>query len=495
MSKQPPNELNTHPSTHSGSNGKFTIIAAIIAALIAALIALRGFSAHADNLYALIAARPTWILGCLPFAILLLAIAIVPMIPSMEHWWERNSSKLLVSCALGIAALVWLASEVSVDAAATAAMHGLNEYVPFIILLLSLFVISGGISMGGSFSATPRMNTGILAVGAVLANLLGTTGASMLLIRPLLQANSHRSCRTHTVVFFIFIVSNCGGLLLPIGDPPLFLGYLRGVPFEWTLTLWKPWLFVNAALLCVFYAIDLRRWKQEGFHQHRESMTHAKGLTIHGTNNAILLILAVLAVALVAPGKSLPLLGVVAPNLLREGMLVVLAGFSMLITPMKIRTLQGFSFTPIGEVAAIFSGLFLAMQIPMAVLSANGGELGINTPMAFFWITGALSSVLDNAPTYVVFLEVANTQTPQHIADGILPLASGEFVRNDFLAAISCGAVFMGAMTYIGNGPNLMVRAIAANEGVNMPSFGRYIAWSCCVLLPILAAASYIFLR
>ena len=399
MSKQPPNELNTHPSTHAGSNGKFTIIAAIIAALIAALIALRGFGAHADNLYALIAARPTWILGCLPFAILLLAIAIVPMIPSMEHWWERNSSKLLVSCALGIAALVWLASEVSMDAAATAAMHGLNEYVPFIILLLSLFVISGGISMGGSFSATPRMNTGILAVGAVLANLLGTTGASMLLIRPLLQANSHRSCRTHTVVFFIFIVSNCGGLLLPIGDPPLFLGYLRGVPFEWTLTLWKPWLFVNAALLCVFYAIDLRRWKQEGFHQHRESMTHAKGLTIHGTNNAILLILAVLAVALVAPGKSLPLLGVVAPNLLREGMLVALAGFSMLITPMKIRTLQGFSFTPIGEVAAIFSGLFLAMQIPMAVLSANGGELGINTPMAFFWITGALSSVLDNAPT------------------------------------------------------------------------------------------------
>jgi len=283
MSQQPPNELNTHPSTHAGSNGKFTIIAAIIAAVIAALIALRGFGAHADNLYALIAARPTWILGCLPFAILLLAIAIVPMIPSMEHWWERNSSKLLVSCALGIAALVWLAREVSVDAAATAAMHGLNEYVPFIILLLSLFVISGGISMGGSFSATPRMNTGILAVGAVLANLLGTTGASMLLIRPLLQANSHRSCRTHTVVFFIFIVSNCGGLLLPIGDPPLFLGYLRGVPFEWTLTLWKPWLFVNAALLCVFYAVDLRRWKQEGFHQHRKSLTHAKGLTVHGT--------------------------------------------------------------------------------------------------------------------------------------------------------------------------------------------------------------------
>jgi len=495
MSQQPPNELNTHPSTHSESKGKFTIIAAFIAALMAALIALGGFGAHADNLYALIAARPTWILGCLPFAILLLAIAIVPMIPSVEHWWERNSSKLLVSCALGIAALVWLAREVSVDAAATAAMHGLNEYVPFIILLLSLFVISGGISMGGSFSATPRMNTGILAVGAVLANLLGTTGASMLLIRPLLQANSHRSCRTHTVVFFIFIVSNCGGLLLPIGDPPLFLGYLRGVPFEWTLTLWKPWLFVNAALLCVFYAVDLRRWKQEGFHQHRKSLTHAKGLTVHGTNNAILLILAVLAVALVAPGKPLPLVGVVAPNLLREGMLVVLAGFSMLITPMKIRTLQGFSFTPIGEVAAIFSGLFLAMQIPMAVLSANGGELGINTPMAFFWITGALSSVLDNAPTYVVFLEVANTQTPQHIADGILPLAGGEFVRNDFLAAISCGAVFMGAMTYIGNGPNLMVRAIASNEGVNMPSFGRYIAWSCCVLLPILAAASYIFLR
>ncbi|MSR33854.1 MAG: sodium:proton antiporter [Phycisphaerales bacterium] len=495
MSTQSPNTAQNHDEAHSVRAGKFTIIGAIVAATLAALIALRGLSAHTENLYALVAARPTWIVGCIPFAVLLLCIAIVPMIPALEHWWERNSSKLLVSCALGIAALAWLASQVSVEAAATAAMHGLDEYVPFIILLFSLFVISGGISVGGRFAATPRMNTGILALGAVLANLLGTTGASMLLIRPLLTANSHRAFRAHTVVFFIFVVSNCGGLLLPIGDPPLFLGYLRGVPFEWTLTLWKPWLFVNAAILCVFYVIDLRRWKQEGLHQHRESLTHGQGITLHGQSNGLLLIVSVLAVALVAPEKPLPFIGVMAPNLLREGILVALAGFSLLITPMKIRTLQGFSFTPIGEVAAIFSGLFLAMQIPMAVLSTNGGELGINTPLSFFWITGGLSSVLDNAPTYVVFLEVANTQTPNFIADGVLPLTSGEFVRNDLLAAISCGAVFMGAMTYIGNGPNLMVRAIAAKEGVNMPSFGGYIVWACCVLLPILAAASYLFLR
>jgi len=495
MSTQLPTHSQAHTDTHSAPHGKMTILAAILAVTLVALIAIRGHSAHTENLYALVAARPTWIVGCIPFVVLLLSIAIVPMIPAMEHWWERNSSKLLVSCTLGLAALAWLASQVSVDAAATATIHGLNEYVPFIILLLSLFVISGGISVSGKFTATPRMNTTILACGAVLANLLGTTGASMLLIRPLLKANAHRSCRAPLVIFFIFIVSNCGGLLLPIGDPPLFLGYLRGVPFEWTLTLWKPWLFVNAAILCVFYVIDLRGWKQEGFHQHRESVAHGQGITLHGQSNGLLLIFSVLAVALVAPGKPLPFIGVMAPNLLREGILLALAGFSMLITPMRIRTLQGFSFTPIGEVAAIFSGLFLAMQIPMAVLSTNGGELGINSPLSFFWITGALSSVLDNAPTYVVFLEVANTQTPQHIADGILPLSSGEFVRNDLLAAISCGAVFMGAMTYIGNGPNLMVRAIAAKEGVNMPSFGRYIVWACCVLLPILAAASYLFLR
>ena len=495
MSTHSPNTTHNHDAAHSARGGKFTIIAAIVAATFAALIALRGLSAHTENLYALVAARPTWIVGCIPFAVLLLCIAIAPMISAVEHWWERNSSKLLVSCVLGLAALTWLASQVSVEAAATAAKHGLDEYVPFIILLFSLFVIAGGISIGGSFSATPKMNTLILAAGAVLANLLGTTGASMLLIRPLLKANSQRACRAPIVVFFIFVVSNCGGLLLPIGDPPLFLGYLRGVPFEWTLTMWKPWLFVNTAILLVFYVVDLRGWKQEGFHQHRESLTQDHRITIHGQSNAMLLVLAVISVAVIAPGKPLPLFGVMAPNLLREAVLLALTGFSLMATPMGVRKLQGFSFTPIGEVAAIFSGLFLAMQIPMAVLSTNGGELGINTPLSFFWITGALSSVLDNAPTYVVFLEVANTLTPQHVGTGILPLTGGEFVRHDLLTAISCGAVFMGAMTYIGNGPNLMVRAIAAKEGVNMPSFGRYIVWACCVLLPILAAASYLFLR
>ena len=232
MSTQLPTNSKANADTHSAPQGKITIIAAILAAILVALIAIRGHSVHTENLYALVAARPTWIVGCIPFVVLLLSIAIVPMIPAMEHWWERNSSKLLVSCVLGLAALTWLASQVSVEAAATAAKHGLDEYVPFIILLFSLFVIAGGISIGGSFSATPKMNTLILAAGAVLANLLGTTGASMLLIRPLLKANSQRACRAPIVVFFIFVVSNCGGLLLPIGDPPLFLGYLRRYPEE-----------------------------------------------------------------------------------------------------------------------------------------------------------------------------------------------------------------------------------------------------------------------
>jgi Na+/H+ antiporter NhaD/arsenite permease-like protein len=494
--------MTSEPQTRTGRWISLTTAGAVLVVGLLLYVAIHPSSVPSKSAaevaqdYAAIAANPNWPIGCVPFAALLLAIAVFPAIPFLSHWWERNSSKLLVSCTLGLAATLWLAySNSNTFIAVRAVLHGMHEYVPFIILLLSLFVIAGGISVGGRFSSNPRMNTVLLAIGAVLANLLGTTGASMLLIRPLLRANAHRQCRTHTVVFFIFVVSNCGGLLLPIGDPPLFLGYLRGVPFEWTLTLWKPWLFVNAAILAIYYLVDMRLWKREGFHHHRAGAEHVHGITVHGHLNVVLLLLAVAAVATISPGKPLPFGGPAAPELLREAALLLLAGASFAVMPLRPRVLHGFSFAPIGEVAAVFSGLFVAMQVPMIVLAAKGGDLGIGSPLSFFWVTGALSSVLDNAPTYVVFLEVARSLTPPMVADGTLALADGEFVRSGFLAAISCGAVFMGAMTYIGNGPNLMVRAIAEKEGVSMPSFGGYILWSCAVLLPVLAAASWIFLR
>jgi Na+/H+ antiporter NhaD/arsenite permease-like protein len=427
-----------------------------------------------------------------PFGLLLACMAILPLIGPLEHWWESNRSKAALSCALGLAALAWIHGVAGVAGAEHAALHGAAEYVPFIVLLLSLYVIAGGVRLEGRLPATTLSNTTLLGAGAVLANLLGTTGASMLLITPLLRSNAHRRHRVHTVVFFIFLVSNVGGCLLPIGDPPLFLGFLRGVPFLWTISLWKEWLVAVAALLALYAVLDRQLQRREPL-----GAAGAPGgsVRVRGWPSVVLLLVAVLVVAIVQHGRPLPLLGLEPPALGREIALLALAGLSLGFEPWNRRVAHGFSLAPMGEVAALFAGIFLAMQVPLAVLGVKGAELALDAPWKLFWATGALSSVLDNAPTYVVFLEVARGATQQAPAVDVVQLAGEGFVRGDLLTGVSLGAVFMGAMTYIGNGPNLMVRAIAAREGVRMPGFGGYVAWAAAVLLPVFAVISWMFMR
>jgi Na+/H+ antiporter NhaD/arsenite permease-like protein len=463
-------------------------VAALSLGTIASVVAIRAVAIGAHEPLAPLAERPDWWLGCVPFALLLLALAVVPLVAPLEHWWERNTSKLAFSCLMGLAALAWMAWRTDAATALSAAAHGATEYVPFIVLLLSLYVIAGGVQLEGSLQGTTSTNLSLLASGAVLANLLGTTGASMLLIRPLLEANRQRKHQVHTVVFFIFIVSNVGGCLLPIGDPPLFLGYLRGVPFLWTLSLWKAWLITVGALLAVYAMVD-RRMQRDETHRPTPGPT---ALRVRGWRSVSLLLLAVLVVAFVQPGR--PLMGWMPPPLAREGFLLLLAGASVGFEPWGVRAGRGFSLAPMGEVAAVFAGIFLTMQVPLAVLESRGSTLGLDSPMRLFWWTGGLSSVLDNAPTYLVFMGVARSVTLQAAGPETVLLADAGWIRSDLLAGVSLGAVFLGAMTYIGNGPNLMVRAIASGAGVRMPGFGGYLLWSIGLLLPVLAMASWLCL-
>ncbi|MEX2092998.1 MAG: sodium:proton antiporter, partial [Pirellulales bacterium] len=366
----------------------------------------------------------------------------------------------------------------------------LQEYVPFIVLLFSLYTISGGIRIEGDLQADPLTNAAFMAVGAVLASFIGTTGAAMLLIRPLLETNKERKHIAHTIVIFIFIVCNCGGCLLPIGDPPLFLGYLEGVHFLWTLSLWKEWAFVNGMLLVAYVLID------RIFYYHRETIADVERdieqvgrLKIGGWKlNAPLLVGVVLAVALLDPGK--PFIGTDwHPWMyLRELVQLGLVAISLWFGNRAIRAKNQFNFGAISEVAALFIGIFICMQPALQILGLRGNELGIDTPAKFFWATGTLSSALDNAPTYLVFFKTA--QGLPHAEGAVL----GAGVEHSILTAISLGAVFMGAMTYIGNGPNFMVKAIAESTGVKMPSFFGYMVYSCAILLPILALCVWLFL-
>jgi Na+/H+ antiporter NhaD/arsenite permease-like protein len=291
------------------------------------------------------------------------------------------------------------------------------------------------------------------------------------------------------VIFFIFIVCNCGGCLLPIGDPPLFMGYLRGVPFGWTLGLWKEWLLVNGLLIVAYAAIDT--WLHAKERREVQKADDHRRFRVEGMANLPLLALAIAAVAMIVPGTAVPGTNFIAPNFLREGVLLALCGASWVLTAKAVRQANRFEFGAIIEVAAIFIGIFISMQTPLAVLAAKGPELGVTSPYAFYWITGALSSFLDNAPTYVVFFEIAKT-LPQVPDETYVQLANGT-IREDLLTAVSLGAVFMGANTYIGNGPNFMVKAIAEGEGVAMPSFFGYMAWSVGILVPLLVLAEFFF--
>jgi Na+/H+ antiporter NhaD/arsenite permease-like protein len=465
-----------------------------------------------------IAASPPPLITVLPFVLLLGAIAILPLLPTTKHWWDNNLHRFYV--AAGLAALTVLyyalfhhdpivghfpAQHLSsmpegetihlgnVNSLLTNALLG--EYLPFIILLLSLYTISGGIRIEGDLRAHALTNTAFLAIGALLASFIGTTGAAMVLIRPLLETNRERKHVTHTLILFTFIVCNCGGCLLPLGDPPLFLGYLQGVPFLWTLGLWKEWLFVNGALLTFYFA-----WDHFYFYPHEAQRDIARDETrVHPLRfaglklNGLLLAGVVLSVALLDPSKAFPGTDWHPWLYLREVAQLSLVALSLLIGSPHTRRMNNFNFAPIVEVAALFFGIFICMQPALQILNARGEELGIDNPYKFFWATGTLSSFLDNAPTYLVFFEAANAMTHSP-GPGILQLQSGHFIREDLLAAISLGAVFMGSMTYIGNGPNFMVKSIAEGWGVKMPSFFGYMVYSCLILLPLLVLMNLLFL-
>jgi len=431
------------------------------------------------------------VLACLPFAALLLSIAILPLIPATEHWWESNKNRLMVSLVFAGVTLCYYVMADGLSSVGSVLEHAiLHEYIPFIVLLFCLYVISGGISLRGDLAAHPGTNTTFLAVGAAMASFIGTTGASMLLIRPLLQTNSERKHVTHTVIFFIFLVSNIGGLLLPIGDPPLFLGYLRGVPFLWTLGLLLPWLATSAVLLGVYYVIDTFAYRKEEKRDIKRDETERTPLQLSGRINFVFLLGVVVCVAFLDPNKSF--FGLFTPfPFMRELLMLLFVALSLKMTAKGIRKANKFDYHAILEVAALFIGIFICMQVPIAILNAKGAALGLHEPWHFFWATGALSSFLDNAPTYVVFFETARVMP----SDGhVLNLLGGEMISTSLLTAISLGAVFMGAMTYIGNGPNFMVRSIAEQAGVKMPSFFGYMLWSVVILLPVFVLVSIVFL-
>ncbi|MBI2193926.1 MAG: sodium:proton antiporter [Planctomycetes bacterium] len=444
-----------------------------------------------------------------PFVVLLLCIAVLPLMHGAGHWWHHNSNKLNVAFALSAVTLAYYVlrgegvahgehvTPPGTDCVKAVLHHAvLDEYVPFMVLLFSLYTICGGIHLSGDMPATPATNTTFLGLGALLASFVGTTGASMLLIRPVLQTNRERQNVRHTVIFFIFLVSNIGGCLLPIGDPPLFLGYLRGVPFLWTFQLWKPWLTAVAALLVAYYAWDSRLFRKETPLDRLLDKTHREPMRVRGALNLLWLLGVVLAVALMVPGEKFLGRYFIVPNYLREICQLVFVGLAWMTTAEENRQRNDFNFSAIIEVAALFIGIFITMQVPIEILQASGEELSrvVNQPYMFFWMTGALSSFLDNAPTYAVFFEMADSMTTAD-GPGVLTLLDGSYVRESWLVAVSLGAVFMGANTYIGNGPNFMVKSIAEQSNVQMPSFFGYMLYSLGILIPLFLLLTFIFFR
>jgi len=409
------------------------------------------------------------IIAVVPFIAWLLTIALAPIF--FSHFWEKNSNKALLSILFALPILGYLLTQNMRHELWLSA----EEYFSFIILLASLFVVSGGILVEGDIKATPRNNIILFIVGAILSNFIGTTGASMVLIRPLLKINSQRTRITHIPIFFIFIVSNIGGCLTPLGDPPVFLGYLKGVPFFWTLNLLPMWFFNIALILSIFYLIDSWNYKKEPAEAISQDNHEIQPIKISGKRNSWFLLGIILAVFLESP--------------VREAVMIMMSLLSLKATPCRCHAQNSFSFEPISEVAILFAGIFVTMVPALAILAERGGELGLNQPWQFFWVTGILSSFLDNAPTYLTDLTLA-----QGLAAHDLSLSHEVIgIPSIYLKAISAGAVFMGANTYIGNGPNFMVKTISESSGIKMPSFFGYFAYSCAILIPVFLIDTWLF--
>ncbi len=423
-----------------------------------------------------------------PFALLLLAIAILPLVAG--HWWHANRNKGIVAAALGIPTAGYLLSLGEPGRAAL--VHELTEYFSFLSLLFALYVISGGIVLRGDYLGRPRTNLLLLAAGTVLANFIGTTGASMVLIRLILRINSERKLTSHIPVFFIFTVSNTGGLLTPLGDPPLFLGFLKGVDFFWTMNLWKEWLVVNGLVLAVFYIWDTLAFRREAPEDLKADRERIHRFRVAGLKtNAPLLVIVILAVLFQSAqvgrivGNALGLGDLTLARPWGECVMLLAACLSLAFSPKHLHKENRFAWGPIVEVAVLFAGIFVTMAPALALLKEHGPKLGITEPWQYFWLTGGLSSFLDNAPTYVTFGTLAAG------GDDFSALAAN---KSSILAAISCGAVFMGANSYIGNGPNFMVKSIAEEAGYPMPSFfGYMVRYALPVLGPILLVVTWVF--
>jgi Na+/H+ antiporter NhaD/arsenite permease-like protein len=463
-------------------------------ALLCAFTALPALAAEAGGGLNGAALSPLWVV---PFAGILLSVALMPV--TAPGFWHHHFGKTTAFWAFAL--LVPLALNFGLGVTAHEVVHTLlAEYLPFIILLLALFTVSGGLHVRGNLRGSAWQNTRLLALGTVLASVMGTTGASMLLIRPLLRANDNRRYRAHVVVFFIFLVANIGGALTPLGDPPLFLGFLKGVDFFWTTkAMLLPTLTTSLLLLALFFVLDRWFWRLEDGDAALPDPTPDAPTSIDGKVNFLLLggiVALVLMSGIWKPDLEIVVYGtpIELQNLARDGGLLAIAWASWRLTPRRTRAANHFSFAPIVEVAKLFAGIFITITPAIAMLRAGSdgvfapliaavsGPDGRPNDVVYFWLTGALSSFLDNAPTYLVFF---------NLAGGDAAALTGPLATT--LVAISAGAVFMGANTYIGNAPNFMVKSIAESRGVRMPSFFAYLGWSLLILGPIYGLLSLVF--
>ena len=423
---------------------------------------------------------PLW--SVTPFVLMLLMIALAPLF--MSHWWEKNRNKLIVSLILGIPTAIYL---ITVGLKQNLTHQLLFDYIPFIVLLGTLFTITGGIYLKGDIAAKPLVNTLFLGIGGILASVMGTTGAAMLLIRPVINTNKQRKYKVHTILFFIAIVANCGGLLTPLGDPPLFLLYLRGVEFTWFLKLLPAWALANGLLLLVYFIWDSLLYKKEPIENISKDNVEKVPLKLVGSLNFVWLIGVVASVAFVTSNTFFTAPADIEQygnifKLIQAGVLLVLLSLSLKFTKKIVREANSFSWAPITEVAFLFLGIFITMVPALLYLAENAVSIGLNEPWHFYYATGALSSFLDNAPTAISFYELAGGINFTNLANDAIIAGIPETI----MKCITAGAVLFGSMTYIGNGPNFMVKAIAEESKISMPSFfGYMIKFSLIVLLPV----------
>lgn len=425
---------------------------------------------------------------CIPFIGMLLSIAIFPLIAG--KWWEKKKQYIVILWSLLF--LIPFAVKYSAGVMGETLLDiVLNDYMTFIILLFGLFCVSGNIAIKGNFSGAPKVNVILLLIGTLLSSWIGTTGASMIMIRPIMRANAWRKRKVQIIVFFIFLVSNIGGCLTPVGDPPLLMGFMRGVPFFWSLRLLPVFILNTAILLVVFFFLDRRAYRKDIAEGHAPELTAEKtNVRIEGIHNIIFIVMIVVAVILSGALSSLPLfekgvsltenINLSTASVIEVAIILLAAFLSMKTTKKDVRIENQFSWAAIQEVAILFIGIFITMEPALLFLEEHGASLGLQHPWQMFWAAGALSSFLDNTPTYLVFLTTAGTLGA---ATGIT--TSVGTIAPVMLKAISCGAVCMGANTYIGNAPNFMVRSMAEEGGVRMPSFFGYMAWSGSILIPV----------